>query len=587
MATAVGARRVAALVLPELLVELGADWFREEMGCRGMAPTPIRELMRQPFAVVLEEDERTAELPASALLSAVNGEAERFGVRPGQRLAEARALVSELRVQALPARRVTRELQRLAEVALGFGATVGYQAPDTVWVDTTGAARLFGGEELLAMSLADRVRQASPGSGGRAARVVIAGGPRAAQAIARWGRLSREGLAVVSPEEQQARLAALPIAALPLDRERLGSLSRLGLHTVAAIAALPPELAQSRLGPSARQILELCRGTDREPLVAYQPEERLVEQSSWEEALDGLEPLKFALRGLVARLSSRLWGRCAAAQQLELVILYDRAVARLRELKPTASHRFELAAPLWREADLLRVLTARLATLRLAAPSIGLVLKAPSITRAQLPQLELGRSGAEGQVDPAERLPVLIAELEADLGEERVGVLERVDGHRLEAQSRLVAVSPRRGRSAESSPRAGRARSRREASLLLPYGPPLSAFELPTRLFQRPVELGGVLRRISPRGQVPAAPPRPPFERGATLSMGRRLYRVAEARLESRLEGVEWWSEAPVSRDYWRLTLESLSEPGERASFEALAFVDRQSGGRFLQGVYD
>ena len=77
------------------------------------------------------------------------------------------------------------------------------------------------------------------------------------------------------------------------------------------------------------------------------------------------------------------------------------------------------------------------------------------------------------------------------------------------------------------------------------------------------------------------------LEVGATLSFGRRLYAVTEVRFESRLDGVEWWTPHPVSRDYWRVTLETQSLKGQRESFDALVFVDRLKGGYYLQGIYD
>ena len=64
-----------------------------------------------------------------------------------------------------------------------------------------------------------------------------------------------------------------------------------------------------------------------------------------------------------------------------------------------------------------------------------------------------------------------------------------------------------------------------------------------------------------------------------------------------RLDGVEWWSRTPASRDYARAWLGS-GEDGERllkrgskrgkgASGEALLYVVRKTGEVFLQGWYE
>ena len=54
--------------------------------------------------------------------------------------------------------------------------------------------------------------------------------------------------------------------------------------------------------------------------------------------------------------------------------------------------------------------------------------------------------------------------------------------------------------------------------------------------------------------------------------------------VERRLAGIEWWAKTPlgVSRDYWRLWLQGAS-----GGCEALAFVDRKTGQRYLQAIYD
>ncbi|MGE3674781.1 MAG: hypothetical protein AB7K71_34235, partial [Polyangiaceae bacterium] len=423
-------RRIAAVVLPELMLELAWDRFCTDTQRRGgklpLNPKQQGSKLQSakqpllasglPFAVVLLGDqELEGEVPATAQLAAVSKVAQRFGVRAGQTIAEACALVSNLIVQELVQRDVIAELERLAEVALGFGATVSYEAPDTVWVDVTGVAHLFAPadlpqekaaksanravhlhEEQLALQLADRVRQASAFEGGHTVRVAVADGPRVAQALARWGRLKREGVLVVCPEETQVKLSELPIVALPLDAERISWLSRLGLHSIADVARLPPSAASGRLGEQAKQILELCQGYDPEPLTPYRPPELPLEHSSWEDPIDGVEPLGFVLRGLVARLSSRLEGRGEAAQLVELVIHHDRSIARLRSVEVEAVLRFELSAPLWREAELLRVVRSRLDSLKLAAPSVGLTLRAPVLTHAAPAQLDLARSLAVG-----------------------------------------------------------------------------------------------------------------------------------------------------------------------------------------------
>ncbi|MGE3672348.1 MAG: hypothetical protein AB7K71_21945, partial [Polyangiaceae bacterium] len=279
---------------------------------------------------------------------------------------------------------------------------------------------------------------------------------------------------------------------------------------------------------------------------------------------------------------------------------------RLRSVEVEAVLRFELSAPLWREAELVRVERSRLASLKLAAPSVGLTLRAPVLTHAAPAQLDLARSLAVGgkartSGSGPESLPVLLAELVADLGKERVGILEVVDSHRPESRSRLTAV-----------PGLKKTKSRKKRRVepvvqqqLLPCGNEVEVLELPSRLFSHPLALSNVqapphpIARIGSVGGGEGRAVRRPapgparrrgdeqLEVGATLSFGRRLYAVTEVRFESRLDGVEWWTPHPVSRDYWRVTLETQSLKGQRESFDALVFIDRLKGGYYLQGIYD
>jgi protein ImuB len=323
-------------------------------------------------------------------------------------------------------------------------------------------------------------------------------------------------------------------------------------------------------GETARA-LELAAGRDPAPLTPYQPALRLAESVSFEHGVEGTEPLLFALRGLAARLSGRLSGRGLAAESLALYIEQDRSVARLRGEKPSAKLRFSLATPLHREEEIRRVVGSRLTRTRLGAPSVGLRLEAPSVVSAAARQLELG-DVLSGGTDVVKELPLVLAELAADVGEAQVGVLAVLAAHRLEARSALVpALAPQNAKACRHGPRKPRTATPVAAHV---SGVPLAVMEgiepaIPpraplTRLLPVPVELDAALTR------------------GATVAVDRRLYSIESVSFEQRLSLVEWWTRAPVARDYVRLSLK-----GTDGVVEALAYVDRRSGKRYLQAVAD
>ncbi len=571
-------RRIVAIVLPDLLCELGRAQQRLNARLRSpAAPTGTDDpSLGRPLAVVMTEagaEEPGADAPSeapaatlkpTAVLDAVSAMARELGVRPGQTIAEACVLVSSLQVEQVRRDAVLQSLGRVCEVALQFGFTAALEAPDTVWLDITGAAHLAGGEEALALELASRVREL-----GHSVRIAVASGPHVARAFARWmpPHLGLDPqVQVVSAEATARELAALPVQALPLDAETVAWFARLGVLTIGELSALPRSAVAPRLGPEAARVLDLCAGRDAAPLQAYTPPPVLVESLSWEDAVAGLEPLRFVLRGLLARLSARLRARGSAAGRLELVVTHDAAIARHAGAPATTRLTFELAQPLWRPKDLERVLLSRLERTELQSPAVALSLIVPLVTPAEGRQLQFaelvaGITTTEG----AHQLPVLLAELAADVGVDHFGTLELVDSHRPEQHGRLKpAVLD--DRSARASKKRRRARPP-PAPLPSPAGTLAAAVATaaaPTRLLHPPVPLRTGLRP------------------GATLVIEDRLFSIERLRFERRLEAVEWWRHSAVARDYVRLWLRDAD-----GVLEALAYVDRETGKRYLQGIWD
>lgn len=557
-------RRVVGIVIPKLLIELAQASFAVPGSGKAATKAP-------PLGVLLVEgtpkpsgDEgdvtdaraKNEPIPPTSELAAVDDVAARFGVRVGQTVAEAHAFVAKLVVREVTREQVLARLGEIAEVALGFGPTVSIESPDTVWVDVTGAAHLAGGEGALALELAARVRAL-----GHAVRVAISDGPRLSQSLARWGRVGREGVLVVPSAETTTRVAALPVRALPIPADRAAWLLQLGVVTVGDLARLPRAATASRLGEEAAKVLDLAEGKDDSPLLPYVPKAIPREETCWDDPVDGIEPLLFVLRGLVARLGARLEGRGEAVQALSLCLLHDRASARLANVAPTTTLGFEFAAPLYRPEELFRVISSRLGGTTLAAPTIGLRLEARAITRALALQLSLSRYaaglGGSSSTGP-ETLPVLLAELNADLGKDKVGVLQLENTHRPERKSRLSPVTP----ALIGNPGLKKARTQK-------MEPPV----------QRVHEDGGrTPMRLLPR----PVPFEAPLRRGSTVSIEHRLYTVESILFERRLEAVEWWTREPVSRDYLRVWLK-----GQSGGLEVAIYVDRSTGKRMLHGFYD
>jgi protein ImuB len=524
--------RVAAIHLPALWCEL--------------ASSPSAH---GPLGVVqVEEGEGKKEIESRKVLAAVNEAALRYGVRPGQTVAEAHALVHGLTICGVTKRAVREALGRVAEVALGFSPRVGIELgkvqvwDDTVWVDVTGASHLMGGEAAMLGEMSLRISAL-----GHRVRIALAGGPLLARAFAVHVHAQKT---VVAPQDEKRMMQALPLEALPLAREVVTWLGRLGIFNVGDLAKLPTATASARLGDQARAALDLAQGVDETPLSTYEPPRAPCEETSWDEPVFTTPPLLFALRGLVAHLGARLTGRGEAASCLVLFAPYDRSIARLRgHDEKGVSIRLDLPTPLAREEDLFRVLKSKLERVELNAPVKGLSITAALLTRAHAMQLTLG-----GDVSPAtdpKALAVLLAEISAEIGSGKLGILRLAAEHPPESRTVLV-------------PFTGYELPQPQEPLVLEESEGALVSQFPTRLLPHPV-----LLEKNPRT-------------GDTLPLGRQLFVVQGRSHPTRIDQVKWWTASPVSRDYARLSLVSAGK-----TVEAWVYTDRVTQATYLTGYYD
>jgi protein ImuB len=437
-------RRVACIALPEIRVEIAGPPSSPVLPSgaadgkgRGRGGPLAVVIARRGGAVKTER-----EVQGNTRLDVVSREARAAGIRAGQTVAAARAKHAELRVRVVAEEAVAGALARVAEVALAFGPAVAFDVTeDVVWVEVGGCAHLHGGESALGQTLEARVRAL-----GHACRVAIADGPRIASAVARLASATPGQPHLVAPGRGAAAMRALPIAALALESDVTRWLVDLGLPRCGDLQKLPRRSLGARLGARTHDVMQLLDGEDRAPLDAWRPPEVPEERAELEWGAHSIEALAFVLKALCDRLAARLHGRAMAAARLELVLSLDRALckegASMASPQPDGNAGpahvstlvIVLPAPLARAADLLAVVRARLENHVLIAPVLVATLRAPELARAPGRALDM--------LDPEPRatlaLPRLVAELAAELGAARVGVLALVDTWSPDERTRLV-----------------------------------------------------------------------------------------------------------------------------------------------------
>ena len=204
----------------------------------------------------------SADASGGPRIAALNVLAEKCGLAIGGPLADARAKAEGLQVAVHDPAADDAALRRLTLWATRYTPSVSpwgdENGADGFFLDITGAAHLFGGEEKLLADLSHRLS-----CFGLQARLAIADTPGAAWALSRYHPLH----VVVMPSGQEAEaLASLPIEALRLSSDTRTTLRRLGFKRVGTLIDKPRAPFAARFEAELLTRLDQALGHTAEPL---------------------------------------------------------------------------------------------------------------------------------------------------------------------------------------------------------------------------------------------------------------------------------------------------------------------------------
>ena len=165
------------------------------------------------------------------------------GLRVGQALAEARALVPELEVHEAVPEEDEAALARLADWATRFTPLAAADAPEGLWLDIAGCGHLHGGEQGLCETIARRLAEV-----GFPARLAVADASGAAWALARFA--AGNPVSVLPPGQERAALEGLPVGLLRLEDRAVAALRRVGIRTIGALAREASTIEGGMAAPS-------------------------------------------------------------------------------------------------------------------------------------------------------------------------------------------------------------------------------------------------------------------------------------------------------------------------------------------------
>lgn len=173
------------------------------------------------------------------IITAVNGIAERQGILPGQSLADARAILPALIEQEEPEGAREKILEKLAQWCIRFSPEVGIDPPDGLYMEVTGCAHLWGGENAYLETIREKITKR-----GYEIRLAMADSYGMAWGLCRYGNQQMHIVHGSAPSS----FLTLPVAALRLEQDMLESLRTLGLDEVKQLLSIPLRSLQKRFG---------------------------------------------------------------------------------------------------------------------------------------------------------------------------------------------------------------------------------------------------------------------------------------------------------------------------------------------------
>src|SRR5690606_18243815 len=232
------------------------------------------------------------------MIKAVSLQARSEGIKAGDVLASARAIIPDLVYFQDDPVSVQKLLSALAEWCLRFTPTVAVDAPDGLLLDISGCTHLRRGERSYIKSLHHKHL-----TGGYEAQIVIADTIESAWALARYGT-SISSIAV--PKKHIEMLSLLPPTALRIEVSTVQRMQKLGFKNIGMFMNMPHNILRRRFGNHLLQRLNQALGNYPETLSPIQP------IAPYQERLPCLEPIctatgiAIALRTLLEQLCFRL-----------------------------------------------------------------------------------------------------------------------------------------------------------------------------------------------------------------------------------------------------------------------------------------
>ncbi|PQO28950.1 Y-family DNA polymerase [Blastopirellula marina] len=436
-----------------------------------------------------------------------NALAWRRGIRPGMPASEAETLARPSDALVMQSIEPDADRAALLQIALDcepFSFCIGLEEterPECLWMDVTGIAHFFAGEdalvERLQQTLAKRDYQT---------RIAIANTIGMAWAVTHC--LGPDRATVIVPHDDRDWRTQLPIEGLRISETIRAKLHRLGIQTVGQLRRLDRASLWSRFGEDLLRRIDQLTGERPEMIIPCRPLPKFQVKQSLEYGLTQPERIEQFWRSQLLKLVALLTPTRLGTRHLYCEFMTENC------------SRYEIHVRLCvaesganRLAELMRL---QLERQRFSAPVTGIQLEARDVAPLECSQQEMFQGTSHEQ---ARQFSQLLDRLSSRLGDEAVARPVRVPTAIPENAVRLVPVTQTKYPTATSH------------DSLFPL-------DRPTALFPQP-------RPIEAIATVPDGPP-------TVLFWKRSRIDVAHHWGPERIE-FGWWLGPFVRRDYYRV----------------------------------
>jgi protein ImuB len=436
-------------------------------------------------------------------------------------------------------------LRSLAHRCRHYSPLVGIEdseTPDSLFLDITGGAHLFGGEGWMVRQVVADFRR-----WGFVVRAAVADTIGAAWALSRTAARP----VIVPPGRQAQVLNRLPVEALRISAEVAEVLRTLGLSTIGHLAALPRETLPSRFGPEILRRLDQAWDHIPEPIVPERPEEPIEAAWGCEPPIESRAAIEVILQRLLERVTNRLQRRNAGILQMDIEL----------SVPGTEPTRFTvgLVRPSLDQKRLRELLHLQLERLQLRGGLAGAMLRVTRTAPLDVDQTALFETAERRHA--RRDLDSLLNRLSNRLGPRAVLCPRLFPDYQPERAVEYATLAESKGR--DLQPRQAQKQRRKKSSHDSELPSRESNPRRPLRLFPEPVPVK--VWSVRPHG--------PPVR----LNWRDRDQQIVHCEGPERIE-TGWWRSPAVHRDYFRAD----TEDGQRLWL----FHARDEGSWFVHGEF-